>query len=151
MGVSMRRNKTHQRGRVRLLRKLQVRLILALIGCGAAYLIVGSRTVALRSADLSAAQTVALRFPANSATAPAERRVLGAAMGLAQTASHTVTHAATLPVDDVGSALFSPEPMMPQANPPQAPAQASAPGESDSAASAEMKVAVADTAAPPLS
>ena len=86
----MRRNKTHQRGRVRLLPKFQVRLILALVACGVAYLIVGSRTVALRSADLSAAETVALRFPENWDNAPAVPRVLVAAIGTA----HAVDDAA---------------------------------------------------------
>jgi hypothetical protein len=133
----MRRNKTHQRGRVRLLSRFQLRLVQALVACGVAYLIVGSRTVALRSADLSAAETVALRFPENWDNAPAVPRVLVAAIGTA--------HAA---VDDARSALFSPEPMLPQANLLYAATQPSTQNELDSAASAEVKVAAADTAVP---
>jgi hypothetical protein len=137
----MRRNKTHQRGRVRLLPKFQVRLILALMACGVAYLIVGSRTVALHSADLSAAETVALRFPENWDwdNAPGVPRVLVAAIG--------TDH----PVDDAGSALFSPEPMMPQADLLHAATQPSTQNELDSAPSAEVKVAAADAAVPQLS
>ena len=132
----MRRNKTHQRSRVRLLPKFQIRLVQVLLACGLGYLIVGSHTVALRSADLSAADTVALRFPENWDNAPAVPRVLVAAIAAAHAAG------------DARSALLSPEPMMPQANPPQGTAQASAQNESDSAASAEVQFAAADTAAP---
>jgi hypothetical protein len=135
-GVSMRRNKTHQRGRVRRLPRFQVRLILALMACGAAYLIVGSGTVALRSADLSAAEIVALRFPENWDNTPAVPRVLVAASG--------TTH----PVDDARSALFSPEPMMPQAITLRAATQPSTQNELDSAPSAEVKIAAADMAIP---
>src|ERR1700742_2266047 len=135
----MRRNKTHQRGRVPFLRKFQVRLILALMACGGAYLMVGSRSVALRSADLSAAETVALRFPDNWDNAPAVPRVLVAAIGTA--------HAS----DDAQSALFSPEPMMPQANLLHATMQLSTRNELDSPPPAELKVAAADTAAPQAS
>jgi hypothetical protein len=132
----MRRNNTHQHGRVPFLRKFQVRLILALMACGGAYLMVGSRSVALRSADLSAAETVALRFPDNWDNAPAVPRVLVAAIGSA--------HA----VDDAGSALFSPEPMMPQATLLHAATQPSTRNELDSASAAEVKVSAADMAVP---
>ncbi len=135
----MRRNKTHQRGRVRLFPKLQIRLVQALIVCGAAYLVVGSRTVVLRSADLSAAETVALRFPENWDNAPAVPRVLVAAIGKA--------HAAA----DARSALLSPEPMMPQANPPRTAMQDSGRRGTDLTAPIEVKVASADTAVPQVS
>jgi hypothetical protein len=106
------------------------------MACGVAYLSVGSHTVALRSADLSAAETVALRFPDNWDNAPAVPRVLVAAIGTA--------HAS----DDAQSALFSPEPMMPQANLLHAAMQSSPRDGSDSSSSAEMKVAAADAAVP---
>lgn len=132
----MRRNKTHQRGQVRLLPNFRIRLILALLACGVAYLSVGLHTVALRSADLSAAETVALRFPENWDNAPAVPRVLVAAIGTA--------HA----VDDAGSALFSPEPMMPQASLLHAAMQSSTQNELDSPPSTAVRVAAADTAVP---
>jgi hypothetical protein len=136
----MRRNKTHKRGRVPFLGKFQVRFILALIACGVAYLSVGSRTVALRSADLSAAETVALRFPDNWDNAPAVPRVLVAAIGTA--------HAP----DDAASTLFNPKPMMPQANLLHAAMQSSAQNnELDSRPSAKVKVAAADAAVPQAS
>jgi hypothetical protein len=135
----MRRNKTHKRGQATFLRKFEVRAVLALMACGVAYLIAGSQTVALRSADLSAAETVALRFPDNWDNTPAVPRVLVSAMGTAQA------------VDDAQSALFSPEPMMPQANLLHTAMQSSAQNELDSSPSAEVKVAAADTAVPQAS
>jgi hypothetical protein len=138
-GVSMRRNKTHQRGRVRLLPKFHFRLIQGLVVCGVGYLIAGSHTVALRSADLSAAETVALRFPENSDNAPAVPRVLVAAIAAAHAAGNAQ------------SALLSPEPMMPQANTLHGSASASAQNQSASATSSEVQVASADTTLPQLS
>jgi hypothetical protein len=157
-GASMRRNKTHQRGRARLLSKFQVskfqvskfqvskfqvRLVQALVVCAVVYVMVGSRTVVLRGADLSAAETVALRFPENWDNAPAVPRVLVAAIGKARTVAHAV--------DDARSAWLSPEPMMPQATPLQAATPSSTRREPDLAAAAEVKVAAADTAVPQLS
>jgi hypothetical protein len=135
MGVSMRRNKTHQRGRVRLLPKFRVRLVQVLVVCGVGYLIVGSYTVALRSADLSAAETVALRFPENLDNAPAAPRVLVAAIATAHAAGNAQ------------AALLSPEPMMPQANTPHSSASTLAQNRSASASTGEVQVASADITA----
>src|ERR1700744_658472 len=132
----MRRNKTQQRGRAPFLRRFPIRLILALMACGVAYLSVGSHTVALRSADLSGGETVALRVPGNWDNAPAVPRVLVAAIGTARAS------------DDAQSALFSPEPMMPQANLLHAVMQSSPRDGLDPSSSADMKVAAADAAVP---
>jgi hypothetical protein len=131
----MRQIKTRQRGKVRLLPKFLARLVQGLVVCGAGYLIVGSHTVALRSADLSAAETVALRFPENLDNAPAVPRVLVAAIATAHAAGNAQ------------SALLSPEPMMPPVNTTYGTASALPQNQSVPVASGKVQVASADTTA----
>jgi hypothetical protein len=98
----MQRSKTRKRGRV----------VSILLAGGIGYLIGGWQTVALRDSDPSAAETVATRFPqAWNATAPAIK---------SSAASAATTAGATGDVANAQLALFSPQPMVPQAIPPAA-------------------------------
>jgi hypothetical protein len=110
----MRRDKTQKRGRVRSTRLVQVLLFQVLMIGGIGYLIGGWSTPALRGTALSAAESVALRFPQNwNKTTPVSRTPIIAATAASLNASPNASA-----TGDVQLALFSPEPMVP-ANRPQ--------------------------------
>jgi hypothetical protein len=100
----MRRNKTHKRGRV-----ASSRVVPILLAGGIGYVIGGVNTTALRTADVSAAETVALRFPDHWDN------------GAVQVAPTALTSAMNARAADTASdaqlALLNPEPMIPQAIP----------------------------------
>jgi hypothetical protein len=101
----MRRKKTFRRGRV-------LSIIVAVF---AGYVIGGWSGSVPRSPELSAAQSVALRFPQD----------LGDASPVTLAFARSANAA---PIDNTQLALFSPQPLVPQASAPWAPAQqASAP------------------------
>lgn len=102
----MRRNKAFKRGRV----------VAILLACGIGYLIGGWHSVALRSADLSAAETVALRFPQDwSDTSPATLASVISPVSSANAAGAKSAVSAVSAVSSVQFALLNPEPMVPQA------------------------------------
>jgi hypothetical protein len=119
----MRRKKAIKRGR-----RVPI-LVPILAACGLGYLVSGSYVPALRSTELSAAETVALRFPEtwNDASAAAAEPADAAP---ATTDATTTASATTAPIampasapaatDNAQLALLSPEPMMPPATPQQA-------------------------------
>jgi hypothetical protein len=93
----MRRNKAFKRGRV----------VPILFACGIGYLIGGWHSIAVRSTDLSAAETVALRFPQDwNNTSSATPASVISPISSANAASAT---------SNVQFALLNPEPMVPQA------------------------------------
>src|SRR5271155_4893497 len=96
-GRRMRRKRGFKRGRV----------VSLLVAGGVGYAVGVWNPAALRSTDLSAAQTVSLRFPMDSQDAPA-----------AETASDTVTATASARGAGLQFALLSPEPMVPHAAAP---------------------------------
>jgi len=100
----MRRNKTHKRGRVASLRVVPI-----LLAGGIGYVIGGVNTTALRTTDVSAAETVALRFPDHWDN------------GVVQIAPAALTSAMNARAADTASdaqlALLNPESMIPQAIP----------------------------------
>ncbi len=107
------------------------------------YLIGGWHPTALQSQDLSAAQSVALRFPQQweSAAPAAEDANVAPPAGVLDAS----TTAPAIPANDAQLALLNPEPMVPSAVHPSAPqpiAQAPAP-------EARVQLASAETSAMP--
>jgi hypothetical protein len=98
----MPRNKTHKRGRL-----ISLRVVAILLAGGISYVIDGVNTTALRTADVSPAETVALRFPDHWGN------------GAVQIAPAALTSAMNARAADTASdaqlALLNPEPMIPQA------------------------------------
>lgn len=103
----MRRPKTFKRGR----------MVSVLMAGGIGYLIGGWQTAALRSADLSAAEAVAQRFPQAWKDASPVTKAFAASSAMNVSAA---SPSAARTMGDTRLALFSPEPMVPQVVPPQA-------------------------------
>jgi len=124
----MRLNKTLTRGQ-----SFPIRVVPILLAGGIGYLSGGLNTTALRSADVSAAESVALRFPDawNNASSAAKAAPSWAAMNVS----------ATNVTSDAQLALLSPEPMIPQTV-PQAPPQVNPTVTSDAVAEAGTQTRV---------
>ena len=120
----MRRNKAFKRGRA---------LSILLAGM-TGYLIGGWHPAAMRTADPSAAELIALRFPQewNAASPAADMTALAA------------TKAPASAPNDLQLALFSPEPMVPQAGVPQAGPQVAAPAPQQAIAEPVVQTAAAE-------
>jgi hypothetical protein len=138
----MGRNKARQRSRQRFHRGIAV-----ILAIGGAYTLAGAHTTAVRVADISAAQTVAARFPQIAGPdAQATRALIAAAPRQSPSAD---------------LALLNPEPMLPQSmlpqsivpktTPPQATPVAAANSVTGAASDlpAPVKVASAEIAASP--
>ncbi len=100
----MQRRKTLKRGRV----------LAVLVAGGIGYLIGGWQSAGLRGADPSAAESVALRFPQDWNDASLATKVVAPSPGTTNLSGASVMGGAQL-------ALFSPEPMVPEAARPAAP------------------------------
>jgi hypothetical protein len=118
----MRRIKASKRGR----------LVPILVAGGVGYLIGAWPTAGLRSTDLSAAETVAQRFPQTWNDAPAGASALAVSTSSGPVSSVAISSAGMNSAPMTGGvqfALLSPEPMVPQVNrqtPPQAAVQTAA-------------------------
>jgi hypothetical protein len=128
----MRQRKTLKRGR-----SVTIRVVPILLAGGIGYLIGGLHTSALRSTDLSAADSVALRFPDawNNAAAAAKAAPRWAMMSAS----------AANVAGDAQLALLSPEPMIPQSitqTVPQTNSQANPPVTSDAAPTTDSQTPV---------
>jgi hypothetical protein len=130
----MQRPKTFKRGR----------LVLVLMAGGIGYLIGGWQTVALHSADLSAAEAVAQRFPQAWQDASAVTKASAASSAINMSAA---SPSAARTMGDTRLALFSPVPMVPQVVPPQA-LQAAAENAPQAVAPPTVQMAALEQAGP---